>query len=95
MIEKLLKPLIDDAYNRGFSAGVNAEKLIKAQRNSELDYDLLRRGVAIGREEVLREFEEDIEEISPSEFKALAESNKPFGFVGTIDDIGLILDEAN
>jgi hypothetical protein len=98
MIERLIKPLIDEAYNKGFSAGVNAEKLIKAKRNSELDYDLLRRGAEIGREETLRALEEDIEEISTEEFNELTsmvEEEKPFGFVGTIDDIGLILDEAN
>lgn len=98
MIEKLIKPLIDEAYNKGFSAGVNAEKLIKAKRNSELDYDLLRRGAEIGREETLRALEKDIEEISTEEFNELTsmvKEKEPFGFVGTIDDIGLILDEAN
>lgn len=98
MIEKLIKPLIDEAYNKGFSAGVNAEKLIKAKRDSELDYDLLRRGVEIGREETLKALEEDIEEISTEEFNELTnmvKEKEPFGFVGTIDDIGLILDEAN
>ena len=52
----------------------------------------------IGREETLRALEEDIEEISTEEFNELTsmvKEEKPFGFVGTIDDIGLILDEAN
>ena len=96
MIEKLIKPLLDEAYNRGFSAGVNAEKLVKAKSDTEREYNLILRGKELGREELLKEIEDQhIEEISAEEFNELNSMIKPFGFVGTIDDIGLILDETN
>lgn len=95
MIKRLLKPIIDDAYKRGYEAGVYAEKLLKDDDRNRREYDLLRRGVELGREEMLREMEAEIEEIDAQEFNELTKQVKPFGFVGTIDDIGLILDEAN
>ena len=97
MLASLIKPLIDDAYQRGYSAGVSAEKLVKAKDAADREYDLLKRGIEIGRNEILDILEDDdIEEISAKEFEELTKMDKkPFGFVGTIDDIGLVLDEAN
>ena len=98
MIEKLIKPLIDEAYKKGFSAGVDAEKLVKEKDWEQRQYDLLCRGVKLGRDELLKELETEakIEEISAKEFEELTNTKeKPFGFIGTIDDIGLVLDEAN
>ena len=96
MIAKLIKPLLDEAYNRGFSAGVNAEKLVKAKSDTEREYNLVLRGKELGREELLKELEDtSITEISAAEFNEISNTIKPFGFVGTIDDIGLVLDEAN
>jgi len=96
MIKKLIKPLLDEAYNKGFSAGVNAEKLVKAKTDTEREYNLVLRGKELGREELLKELEKtEIEEISAKEFNDLNNLIKPFGFIGTIDDIGLVLDEAN
>lgn len=94
MINKAIKPLLDAEYKRGYSAGVSAEKLVKEKDRNEREYDLLRRGIEQGREEVLKELENDIEEISAREFEELAQLEKePFGFVGTIDDLSLVLDE--
>lgn len=98
MFEELVKnaiaPLLEAEYQRGYSAGVSAEKLVKEKDRNEREYDLLRRGVEIGRDEMLRELEADIEEISAREFEELAQLEKePFGFVGTMDDMSLVLDE--
>ena len=89
MLEKILKPFIDDAYNKGFTAGINAEKLVKEQQNSEREYDLFRRGVEFGKEEILKEMEEDIVEINPTEFQQLV--REPFGFTGPLEDLKLVL----
>lgn len=96
LIEMVLKPLIDEAYDKGFAAGVNAERLVKEKRDSEHEYDLLRRGAELGREETLRALEAEIDEIDAAEFNRIAamSEDKPFGFVGTIDDISLVLEEA-
>ena len=93
-IETLIKPLLDAEYQRGYSAGVSAEKLVKAADQTQREYDLLRRGIEQGRAEILKEQENDIEEISAREFEELTQMDKePFGFVGTIDDLSLVLDE--
>lgn len=94
-INKSIKPLLAAEYKRGFSAGVNAEKLVKEKDRAQREYDLLRRGIEQGREEVLKELENDIEEITAREFEELAQLEKePFGFVGTMDDMTLVLDES-
>lgn len=95
IIMKGLKPLLDAEYNRGYSAGVTAEKVVKEKEWQEREYDLLCRGIELGRDELLRELEqEEVEEISAREFEELAGMNKePFGFVGTLDDLSLVLDE--
>jgi hypothetical protein len=61
----------------------------------EREYDLLCRGIELGRDELLRELEqEEVEEISAREFEELTGMAKePFGFVGTMDDMTLVLDE--
>lgn len=98
IIRDLFKPMLEGEYNRGFSAGVNAEKLVKAQADTQREYDILQRGKELGRLELLREMETaEVEEISADEFAELAgmiKEPKPFGFVGTIDDISLVLEEA-
>lgn len=95
IIMKSLKPLLDAEYNRGYSAGVTAEKVVKEKEWQEREYDLLCRGIELGRDELLRELEqEEVEEISAREFEELTGMEKePFGFVGTMDDMTLVLDE--
>lgn len=93
-IETLIKPLLDAEYQRGYSAGVSAEKLVKEKDWAEREYDLLCRGMELGKDIVLKDIENDIEEISAREFEELAQLEKePFGFVGTMDDMSLVLDE--
>ena len=92
-IQKILKPILDDEYKKGFDAGVSAEKLVKDEEREKREYDLLCRGVQIGRDEILHEMESTIEEISAKEFEELAGVDKePFGFVGTLDDLSLVID---
>ena len=91
-IETIIKPLLEAEYKRGYSAGVSAEKLVKEKDRNEREYNLLRRGIEQGRAEILAELEDDIEEISAKEFEELT-NKEPFGFVGTMDDMTLVLDE--
>ena len=82
-------------YDRGFSAGVNAERLVKEKEWAEREYDLLCRGAELERQRILADLETEIEEISAAEFEELTGMDKePFGFVGTIDDLSLVLDES-
>ena len=93
IIEFILKPILDAEFNRGYSAGVSAEKLVKAKLDSEREYNILQRGKEIGRQELLKEMESDIEEITAEEFERLAEMEpKPFGFVGTMEKMQLVLE---
>lgn len=93
IIEFILKPILDAEFNRGYSAGVSAEKLVKAKLDSEREYNILQRGKEIGRQELLKEMESDIEEITAEEFDRLAEMEpKPFGFVGTMEKMQLVLE---
>ena len=96
LIETIIKPLLDAEYKRGYSAGVTAEKVVKEKEWAEREYDLLCRGIELGKEEVLKELEQnDVEEISAREFEELTGMDKePFGFVGTLDDLSLVLDES-
>ena len=60
----------------------------------EHEHETLRLGITIGRNQAFSEMASDVEEISAEEFDAIAaetEEKAPFGFVGTIDDIGLVL----
>lgn len=96
-ITKLIKPLLDDAYNKGYSAGVSAEKLVKEKEAEQREYDALLRGKDLGKMELLAEMDSEIEEISADDFDELAATisePEPFGFVGTIDDLSLILEGA-
>ena len=93
-IVNLIKPLLDAEYKRGFDAGVSAEKLVKADDDRHREYDLLCRGAEIERNRIYKDLEEKIEEITAKEFEELAELNKePFGFVGTLDDLSLVLED--
>lgn len=93
LIEYLIKPLLDAEYKRGYSAGVSAEKLVKAKEDSEREYDILQRGKTLGRMELLEEMEKEIEEITAEEFDRLAGMEpKPFGFVGTMEKMQLVLE---
>ena len=93
-IKNMIKPILEDEYNKGFSAGVNAERLVKAKSDTEREYNILLRGKELGKLELLKEMETEIEEISAEEFNRIAEmkDDKPFGFVGTIDDLSLVLE---
>ena len=94
-VETMIKPLLDAEYERGYSAGVSAEKVVKDKEWADREYDLLCRGAELERDRILKEMDDAIEEISAQEFEELAELNKePFGFVGTIDDLSLVLDES-
>ena len=91
--EAMVKPMLDAEYHRGYEAGVLAEKMVKENDQTKREYDLLRRGIEQGRAEVLAELKDDVEEITAREFEELTDA-EPFGFVGTIDDLSLILDES-
>lgn len=93
IIEYFIKPLLDAEYKRGYSAGVSAEKLVKAKEDSAREYDILRRGKELGRQELIKELETETEEISADEFNQLAEMEpEPFGFVGPMENITLVLE---
>ena len=95
-ITRLLKPILDDYYDRGFSAGVSAQKLQEKHELTERETFLYRHGYEQGQADYRAEHGE-IEEISAEEFDRLtgAKTEIPdnFGFVGTMDDISLVLDE--
>ena len=98
MIKKAVKPLLEGEYKRGYEAGVSAEKLVKEQEWADREYDLLRRGIEQGRDEMLKELEADvnkqIEELSAKEFAELAGiKEEPFGFVGDMEHMELVLDD--
>lgn len=97
ILERMIKQLIDDAYQRGFSAGVNAEILKEQKELNERERYLYEYGYKMGVEDTKAE-NCIIEEISTEEFDRLAGQSRTeipegFGFVGTIDDISLVLDE--
>ena len=95
-IKNAIKPLLDEAYNKGFSAGVSAEKLKERHDLNERELYLYEYGYKMGVADTKAECGV-IEEISAEEFDRLAgaktEIPDNFGFVGTIDDISLVLDE--
>ena len=92
MAATIVKPMLEEEYKRGYSAGVSAERLVKANDQTQREYDLLRRGIEQGRAEILAELDSEVEEISAREFEELTDA-EPFGFVGTLDDLSLVLDE--
>lgn len=96
-ISKLIKPLLDDAYKKGYTAGVTAEKLVKDKEAEAREYDALLRGKDLGKMELLEEMSADIEEIDADDFDALAATihePEPFGFVGNMEHMDLILEGA-
>jgi len=96
LINKAVQPLLESEYKRGYSAGVSAEKLVKEKEWADREYDLLCRGAELERQRILKEMDDTIEEISAKEFAELAELDKePFGFVGTMDDMSLVLDDVD
>ena len=98
MLSRLLKPIIDEAYQKGYDTGVLAEKLLKDEERIRHEHETLSYGMALGRKQAYDEMacEEATEEISEEEFNTIvaeSEPKEPFGFVGTIDDIALILED--
>ena len=102
LIRSIMQPILDEAYNKGFSAGVSAEKLKEKKELTEREHYLFTYGYKQGKADAMAE-NGIIEEISAEEFERLA-NEKPepttrteipegFGFVGTVDDISLVLDE--
>ena len=106
-IKNILKPLIkevvdettnelDEQYYRGIVYGETREKLKKDMEHEQELYRMFNEGVKQGEERKAAELG-FIEEISAEEFDRLtgAKTEIPdnFGFVGTIDDISLVLDE--
>ena len=93
-IEQIVKPLIDDAYQRGFSAGVNAEILKEKKELTDRELYLYEYGYNQGKADAMAE--NGIVEISAKEFDELTKEEpiEPFGFVGTMDDMSLVLEEA-
>ena len=98
LIRSIMQPLLDEAYNKGFSAGVSAEKLKENKELNERELYLYQYGYEMGVADYKAEHGE-IEEISAEEFDRLYAQNtkteipEGFGFNGTIDDISLVLDE--
>ena len=95
-VEKAIKPLLEEEYRKGYDAGVLAEKLVKDQEIVDHEHETLKLGISIGRNQAFSEIAEqnEVEEISAEEFDVIAaetEEKPPFGFVGTIDDISLVL----
>lgn len=96
LIKSIMKPLLDDAYEKGFSAGVSAEKLKEKHELNEREMYLYEYGYKMGVADTKAE-NGIIDEISAEEFDRLTgaktEIPENFGFVGTLDDISLVLDE--
>lgn len=94
-ITTMIQPLLNAEFERGIEVGVLRERLVKDTERQKREYDLLCRGAELERQRILADLENEIEEISAAEFAELAELDKePFGFVGTIDDLSLVLDES-
>ena len=108
-IKNMLKPLIkevvdettkelDEQWYRGVVYGETREKLNKDMEQEEELYRMFNEGVKQGEERKAAELGY-IEEISAEEFDRLYAQNtkteipENFGFVGTIDDISLVLEE--
>ena len=109
-IMNILKPLIkqaveetskefDEQYYRGVIYGETREKLKRDMEHEEQLYRIFNEGVKEGEERKAAELGA-IEEITAEEFDRLCAQNtkteipENFGFVGTIDDLSLVLDES-
>ena len=95
-IESTIKPLLDGAYQKGFEAGVAAQILKEKKELTDREITMYEYGYKMGVADT--KAENGIVEISAEEFDKLAnekaEPSEPFGFVGTLDDISLVLEEA-
>lgn len=94
-IESTIKPLLDGAYQKGFEAGVAAQILKEKKELTDREITMYEYGYKMGVADT--KAENGIVEISAEEFDRLSEGKEapaePFGFVGTLDDLGLILGE--
>lgn len=95
-VESTIKPLLDGAYQKGFEAGVAAQILKEKKELTDREITMYEYGYKMGVADT--KAENGIVEISAEEFDKLAnekpeEPAEPFGFVGTMDDLGLILGE--
>ena len=95
-IQKILKPILDDEYIKGFEAGVMAQKMKDDEDHKRRLHEMYTFGYEDGEADTRAELGY-IEEISAEEFDRLTgaktEIPENFGFVGTIDDISLVLEE--
>lgn len=58
MVEKILKALFDDAYEKGYQAGVNAERLVKEEDYARRMGECYDYGYIKGKEDTLAEIGE-------------------------------------
>lgn len=96
MVKRSIKPLVDEAYKKGFDAGVAAQILKEKKELTDRELTMYEYGYNMGVADY--KAEHGVVEISAEEFDRLsteepAESAEPFGFVGTLDDLSLVLDE--
>lgn len=94
-VESMVKPLLDGAYQKGFEAGVAAQILKEKKELTDREITMYEYGYKMGVADT--KAENGIVEISTEEFDRLSEEKEapaePFGFVGTMDGLGLILGE--
>ena len=57
-IKKILKPILDDEYIKGYEAGIMAQKLKEKEDNNRRLHDLYRYGFLRGQEEARAEIGE-------------------------------------
>ena len=96
MVTRMVKPLVDEAYKKGFDAGVAAQILKEKKELTDRELTMYEYGYNMGMADY--KAEHGVVEISAEEFDKLADEKpsepaEPFGFVGTLDDLGLILGE--
>jgi hypothetical protein len=97
MVKRSIKPLVDEAYKKGFDAGVAAQILKEKKELTDRELTMYEYGYNMGVADY--KAEHGVVEISAEEFDKLAdekpsEPSEPFGFVGTMDDMSLVLEEA-
>jgi hypothetical protein len=97
MITRMVKPLVDEAYKKGFDAGVAAQILKEKKELTDRELTMYEYGYNMGVADY--KAEHGVVEISAKEFESLvdekpSEPAEPFGFVGTMDDMSLVLEEA-
>ena len=96
MVTRMVKPLVDEAYKKGFDAGVAAQILKEKKELTDRELTMYEYGYNMGVADY--KAEHGVVEISAKEFEQLvdepSEPAEPFGFVGTMDDMSLILEEA-